>query len=68
MKAKKIEIPVWTAEDLACDSDKIGLDGSPTRVVKVFTPPPREGGRILEGEPDQTAGELAKLIKEIVIG
>lgn len=68
MKAKKIEIPVWTAEDLSCDENKIGLDGSPTRVVKVFTPPPREGGRVLEGEPTETAKELAGLIKSAVIG
>jgi electron transfer flavoprotein beta subunit len=68
MKAKKAEIPVWTAEDIGCDQDKIGLDGSPTRVVKIFTPPPREGGRILEGEPAETARELAELIKDVVIG
>jgi len=68
MRAKKAEIPVWTAEDIGCDQDKIGLDGSPTRVVKIFTPPPREGGRILEGEPAETARELAELIKNVVIG
>ncbi|MFH1395675.1 MAG: electron transfer flavoprotein subunit beta/FixA family protein [Candidatus Omnitrophota bacterium] len=68
MKAKKAEIPVWTAEDLGCDEKKIGLDGSPTRVVKIFTPPPREGGRILEGEPSEKAKELVVLIKEVIIG
>ncbi|MCK5451230.1 MAG: electron transfer flavoprotein subunit beta/FixA family protein [Candidatus Omnitrophica bacterium] len=68
MKAKKAEIPVWTAEDLACEDDKIGLDGSPTRVVKVFSPPPRGGGRILEGEPHEIAKELSGLIKDVVLG
>lgn len=68
MKAKKAEIPVWTAEDLKCDKDKIGLDGSPTRVVKIFSPPPREGGRILGGEPSEKVKELAGLIKEVIIG
>jgi electron transfer flavoprotein beta subunit len=68
MKAKKAEIPVWTAEDLECNEKKIGLDGSPTRVVKVFTPPPREGGRVLEGEPDEVSKELADLLKDVVIG
>jgi len=68
MRAKKAEIPVWTAEDLSCDEEKIGLDGSPTRVIKVFTPPPREGGRILEGEPDEASKELAGLLKDAVIG
>jgi len=68
MRAKKAEIPVWTVEDLSCDEEKIGLDGSPTRVIKVFTPPPREGGRILEGEPDEASKELAGLLKDAVIG
>ncbi|MBD3425860.1 MAG: electron transfer flavoprotein subunit beta [Candidatus Omnitrophica bacterium] len=68
MKAKKAEIPVWTADDIGCDAEKIGLDGSPTRVVKVFTPPPREGGRILEGEPDEKAKELAELMKKAILG
>ncbi len=68
MRSKKAEIPVWTAEDLKCEDEKIGLDGSPTRVLKVFTPAPREGGRILEGEPEEAAKELAGLIKEVVVG
>ncbi len=68
MKAKKAEIPVWTAENVACDENKIGLDGSPTRVVKIFTPPPRGGGRILEGESDETSKELAKLLKDAIVG
>ncbi|MEA3488820.1 MAG: electron transfer flavoprotein subunit beta/FixA family protein [Candidatus Omnitrophota bacterium] len=68
MKAKKAEIPVWTAEELTCDENKIGLDGSPTRVVKIFTPPPREGGQLLKGEPAETAGELAGILKGLIIG
>ena len=62
MKARKLEIIKWSAEDLNCDFDKIGLDGSPTRVIKIFTPPPRKGGVILKGEiheiVDKLAGEL----------
>ncbi len=68
MKAKKANIPVWDAEKLECDEDKLGLDGSPTRVVKVFTPPPRGKGKILEGEPHEVAKELFNEIKDIIIG
>jgi len=68
MKAKKAEVPVWTADDVACEDGKIGLEGSPTRVVKVFTPPPREGGRMIEGEPDEMAKELAGLLKDVLTG
>lgn len=68
MKAKKIEIKTLGADDLGCEEGNIGLDGSPTRVVKVFSPPPREGGRILEGEPNEVANEVVSLIKDLVIG
>jgi len=68
MKAKKAEITVWTADDIGCDESKIGLDGSPTRVVKIFTPAPREGGQILEGEPAEQAKELTSLLKDAIIG
>lgn len=37
-KACKLEIPVWSAADLELDPAKIGLKGSPTRVVKIFRP------------------------------
>ena len=63
MKAKKAGIKVWTAKDLDIDPSKIGLDGSPTKVVKIFTPPPRKGGQILKGEPDKVAGELVETLK-----
>ena len=37
-KARKMELDVWTAADLRVEQDKIGLTGSPTRVVKIFRP------------------------------
>jgi len=36
--AKKIEMKIWTADDLNLDEEKIGLNGSPTQVIKIFTP------------------------------
>ena len=38
MKAKKAEIIKWNAEDIEADSDMIGFKGSPTWVIKAFTP------------------------------
>lgn len=46
MKAKKMEIPVYTAADIGADPECIGLPGSPTQVQRVFSPQPR-GERIL---------------------
>jgi len=42
-KARKLEIPVWGGEDIGAEDGYLGLDGSPTQVVRVFTPPKREG-------------------------
>jgi len=37
-RAKKIEIPVWGKNELNIDVSKVGVNGSPTRVVKIFRP------------------------------
>ena len=67
MNAKKAQIPVWTAADIEAPEDKIGLQGSPTQVIKVFSPPHREGGEKWTGEPDELADKLAGLLKELEI-
>jgi electron transfer flavoprotein beta subunit len=67
LKARKAEFEHWTAQDIEADSAKIGLDGSPTQVVKVFTPPPRGKGEILDGEPEEISEKLVQKIKEAVI-
>lgn len=67
MAARKAEITTWGAADIEAEADKLGLDGSPTKVVKVFTPPPRAGGEMLEGDPGEIAAKLAEKLKETVI-
>jgi len=64
MKSKKAEIPVFSMADLDVEERNLGLSGSPTRVMKIFTPPKRESGEIWEGEPADLAGKLADVIKE----
>jgi electron transfer flavoprotein beta subunit len=68
MAARKAEIATWTAEMLDCDPKKLGLDGSPTKVVKIFTPPPRGGGEMLTGDADEVVPRLIEKLKEIVVG
>ena len=65
MKAKKAEIPVWTFDDLHLDEVKVGLNGSPTWVEKVFTPTMEKKTMMLEGEPEEVAQKLADYLKEI---
>jgi electron transfer flavoprotein beta subunit len=69
-RSQKIQIPVWTANDLEVKPDYIGLNGSPTKVVKTESPPPRQGQcQIIQAESvDQQADILAeKLIAEKII-
>jgi len=63
MKAKKAEIITWTASDIAAEENLIGLDGSPTQVVKIFSPPAREGGEIFQGEPAEMVEQLAEALE-----
>ena len=65
MKAKKAEIPVWTFDDLHLDEAKVGLNGSPTSVEKIFTPTLEKKTMMLDGEPEEVAKKLADYLKEI---
>jgi len=70
LKAKRAEIITWTAADLEADLTQTGFDGSPTQVIQVWPPEKRAGGQVLEGEPDEIAGQLAEIIKgmQIAVG
>ncbi|RKY30681.1 MAG: electron transfer flavoprotein subunit beta [Candidatus Omnitrophota bacterium] len=63
MRAKSAKITNWTAKDIEADAGSIGLSGSPTNVVKIFTPPPRTGGQILEGDALEVARKIVELLK-----
>ncbi|MEW6101198.1 MAG: electron transfer flavoprotein subunit beta/FixA family protein [Candidatus Omnitrophota bacterium] len=63
MRAKQVKINHLTQKELNLDSQSIGLCGSPTQVVKIFTPPARQGGQILDGESQEVAEKLAQLLK-----
>lgn len=63
MKAKKAKIQILTNSDLGLEEFSIGLFGSPTRVVKIFTPQSKEKGEKWEGEPVEMAEKLISEIK-----
>jgi len=67
MRSKSAKIVQWTAEDINADPKNIGLDGSPTRVVRIFTPPPRKGGEMLKGDTAEVSRKLTELLKDVVI-
>jgi len=58
LAARKKEIPVLKAAELEADPERFGLVGSPTQVMKIFTPPKPSGGKKFTGEPSETVGAL----------
>jgi electron transfer flavoprotein beta subunit len=68
MAAKKAQIVKWSAADIGAEKARTGLEGSPTKVVRIFTPPPRGGGVMLKGDPEAVAAELVGKLKDAVLG
>lgn len=58
MRAKKAHIPIWKAKDISAIPEKIGLTGSATRVIKIFSPPLREKRAIITGTAEEQAKKL----------
>ena len=68
MKAKKYEPQVWGVADLPdFDVSQVGLKGSPTRVLKTFTPKRTYKGEMIEGDSAQAAATLYEKIKTMNI-
>ena len=67
MRSKSAKITVWSQKELGLDPQGIGLSGSPTQVVRIFTPPPRVGGQILSGEVSEIAEKLVGLLKGEIV-
>jgi electron transfer flavoprotein beta subunit len=67
MKAKALDIQPLSAEAIGAEPGKIGLAGSPTKVTKVFSPPPKGNREKIEGTPQEQAAKLAEKLKELKV-
>lgn len=67
-RARRAEIPLYTAETLPFESANLGLKGSPTRVVKIRTPKVAREDRVVQatndGAVDQAVDELIAFLEE----
>ncbi len=63
MKAKKLNIDVWTAKDINADLNKVGLSGSATYVERVFNPPSIKKGEMITGSPEEQALILVEKLR-----
>jgi len=63
MRGRRCAVERWGAGDIGGDADEFGLGGSPTRVVRVFTPPGRGKCVMWEGAAEISAAELADALQ-----
>ncbi len=59
MAAKKKEIPIVTLEELGLEAEELR---SSVVITQLDLPPQRQTGKILQGEPAETARELVRLL------
>ncbi len=63
-KARKMDIPTWTSGDLAVEPDKLGLNGSPTRVVKIHKPTvARNCEKIAAGDDESVVAAVDRMVE-----
>lgn len=61
-EAYERDITVWNENDIPVRADEIGINSSPTKVFRSFTPEPKGKGIMIEGTPKEAA---AKVIGEL---
>jgi electron transfer flavoprotein beta subunit len=64
MRAKKLAITTLTAADIDADTAQLGLKGSPTWVVRVFTPQLKGERTMIEGTVQEQVDQLAEKLME----
>ena len=67
IRSKQAPVTTLTAKDIDAVPERLGLKGSPTVVKKVFTPPKRTGGQILQGDTNEVVNKLVEALRDVVI-
>lgn len=63
-EAMEKEIPAWGLKDLDVDPERLGLDGSPTWVMKIWTPASVRAGEVIREEPVEAAKKMIHFLKD----
>jgi electron transfer flavoprotein alpha subunit len=66
LKAERTQIEIWSKDKIHADPNLLGLKGSPTIVKKVFPPPGRKQGEMIDGTNDALGA--AKWLTQKLIG
>lgn len=65
IKAKSAEIPHWGLDDIETEQERVGLSGSPTQVIKIFTPERKKTGKKFVGTKEEAADKIIEFLKDI---
>ncbi len=57
--AREVKVDWMSAAKIEAETPFIGLDGSPTKVVKIFAPPTKSGGTKVDGREDPASAVQA---------
>lgn len=63
-EAYKKDVTVWSLNDLDVEKHEVGLDASPTKVFRSFTPEPKGKGVMLKGSTKEMAEKLVVNLKK----
>jgi len=67
LKAKEIKIPIWGPQIIDAQDDCLGLNGSPTRVVKIFTQKiSREGEKLIVKDENGLNKAIDKIMNYLI--
>lgn len=63
MKAAGTPIIAWGAKELGLDPAAVGLSGSPTQMLNIFSAQAGRKGEMLQGTPDEVAARLLEKLR-----
>jgi len=66
--ARNAELKVWNADDLGLDAKEIGLNGSPTQVMKIFTPKHEKQTEVFTVEAQEAAELIVDRLNRFTLG
>ncbi len=65
MKAKKAVITTLNTTNMNTDPKRIGLEGSPTQVLRSFVPEKKSGGEIIQGDVSDLVSKVKSTIQSL---
>ena len=64
VEAYNKNVEIWSADKIDVDESKLGLKGSPTKVLKAFTKGLKAPGEVFEVDPEEAVGIIISRLKE----